>query len=99
MPLLIAVTAWLVAINLIAYALFGIDKAAAIEGDRRIPERTLLLVSLIGGSPGAWVAQELFRHKTRKQPFRGWFFAIAGLQILVLIALVIHMAGFDKSLF
>ncbi|THH35687.1 DUF1294 domain-containing protein [Aliishimia ponticola] len=45
------------------------DKRCAIKAGRRIPERTLLLWALIGGAPGAKLAQQHFRHKTRKQPF------------------------------
>ena len=66
---------WLVAANIIALALFCIDKAAARIGKRRIPERTLLIIAYAGGSAGALAGQQLFRHKTGKQPFAtllGW---------------------------
>ncbi|MCE8019905.1 DUF1294 domain-containing protein [Halomonas sp. MCCC 1A11036] len=55
------------------FAIYGIDKAAAGKGRRRTPEATLLFVGLIGGWPGALIAQRLFRHKTRKQPFQAVF--------------------------
>jgi uncharacterized membrane protein YsdA (DUF1294 family) len=54
----------------IAYAL---DKSAARAGARRTPERTLLLLGLAGGWPGAVLAQQWLRHKTRKQSFQGLF--------------------------
>jgi uncharacterized membrane protein YsdA (DUF1294 family) len=54
----------------IAYAL---DKSAARAGARRTPERTLLLLGLAGGWPGAVLAQQWLRHKTRKQPFQALF--------------------------
>ncbi|OUE40925.1 hypothetical protein BZY95_13255 [Billgrantia desiderata SP1] len=57
-------------LSVITFAMYGIDKAAAGKGRRRIPEATLLFAGLIGGWPGALVAQRLFRHKTRKQPFQ-----------------------------
>jgi len=58
------------AVTFIAYAL---DKAAARNGRRRIPEVTLHFLALAGGWPGAFLAQRVFRHKTRKQPFRAIF--------------------------
>ncbi|UYG05898.1 DUF1294 domain-containing protein [Halomonas sp. LR3S48] len=57
-------------LSVITFAMYGIDKAAAGKGGRRTPEATLLFAGLIGGWPGALIAQRLFRHKTRKQPFQ-----------------------------
>ncbi len=74
-------------INAATFAIFGIDKARAMAGTRRTPEATLLLLAALGGSPGAYAARALFRHKTRKQPFVGRLHAIAGLQLLALAAL------------
>ncbi|MYM37773.1 DUF1294 domain-containing protein [Duganella qianjiadongensis] len=53
----------------ITYVLYTLDKSAAIAQRRRIAERTLLLWGLCGGWPGAWLAQQTLRHKTRKLPF------------------------------
>jgi uncharacterized membrane protein YsdA (DUF1294 family) len=58
------------ALNLLVFSIYFLDKQAARYGRRRISERTLLTLALIGGSLGAVAAQQLFRHKTRKQPFR-----------------------------
>ncbi len=77
----------LAAINLAAFAAFAIDKAQAMADTRRTPESTLLLLAALGGTPGAYAARALFRHKTRKQPFVGRLHAIAGLQAAVLAAL------------
>ncbi len=55
------------AVTLVAYA---IDKSAAQKGRWRTSEGTLHLLALIGGWPGAWLAQGVLRHKSRKQPFR-----------------------------
>jgi uncharacterized membrane protein YsdA (DUF1294 family) len=65
--------------NLIAFTLFGLDKRQARLGLRRLPERTLLLWALAGGTAGAFLGRHVFRHKTRKQPFSRllWLIAIA----------------------
>ena len=71
-------------LSLVTFALFGIDKAKARAGAWRIPESTLLLLALLGGTLGAYAGRTMFRHKTRKQPFSGQLFAIAVLQVLAL---------------
>ncbi|MCB1395269.1 MAG: DUF1294 domain-containing protein [Rhodobacter sp.] len=68
--------AYLVIINLHTYRLFREDKARAMTGDWRIPESRLLLAAFLGGTPGGRLAMVRFRHKTRKQPFRGLMQAI-----------------------
>ncbi|MDV7143652.1 DUF1294 domain-containing protein [Tropicimonas sp. TH_r6] len=58
-----------------AFLLFGWDKFCASRSMRRVPEKVLLWVAVWGGSPGAILGQQVFRHKTRKEPFRsrlGW---------------------------
>ena len=60
---------WIVVMTVITFLVFGWDKLSARAKWRRIPEGTLLTLAMIGGSPGAWGAQRLFRHKTTKQPF------------------------------
>lgn len=67
----------LMVINLVAFGAFWQDKRSAERGLRRTPERDLLGLALIGGSLGAVTAQQLFRHKTRKQPFATYLFGIA----------------------
>ncbi|SFU73850.1 DUF1294 domain-containing protein [Halomonas korlensis] len=64
-------------LSVITFAMYGFDKAAAQKGRRRTPEATLLFGGLIGGWPGALVAQRFFRHKTRKQPFQVIFWCAA----------------------
>ena len=72
-------------LSAIAFALYGVDKSAAEQHRRRIPEATLHLVSLAGGWPGALVGRHVFRHKTRKQPFRSifWVTVVANCAALV----------------
>jgi uncharacterized membrane protein YsdA (DUF1294 family) len=59
--------------SLIAFVLYRLDKSAAQTGAWRTPESTLHIVSLIGGWPGALVAQRLLRHKSGKQSFQTAF--------------------------
>jgi uncharacterized membrane protein YsdA (DUF1294 family) len=55
--------------SLITYGVYALDKTAAQNAGRRAPESTLHLMSLVGGWPGALIAQVLLRHKTRKPSF------------------------------
>jgi len=84
MPLALTLTqiaAALAAINLAAFAAFGIDKARALRGEWRISEATLLGLAFIGGTPGAYAGRAVFRHKTRKQPFSRELFTVAVMQV------------------
>jgi len=72
----------LLLLNLLTFAVFGLDKALARARRRRIPEARLLGLALIGGTPGAYAGRALFRHKTRKRPFSRDLFAIAVLQVV-----------------
>ena len=75
--------AYLIGINAVTVVLYGYDKRQAIAGGGRVPEVILHLVALAAGSPGALLAQILFRHKTRKFKFRIAFVGIIVLQCLV----------------
>ncbi|GAA5097092.1 hypothetical protein GCM10025760_30840 [Microbacterium yannicii] len=81
------------AASLVAFAAYGIDKSAARRGAARISEQTLLLLGLIGGWPGAIVAQQLFRHKTRKRSFRRVFWGTVAVNVLLLGVYVYLVAG------
>lgn len=60
---------YLAAVNLVTFAAFGIDKWKAVRHRWRIPEATLLGLSLIGGALGGLAGMRLFHHKTRKARF------------------------------
>ncbi|EIK9031178.1 DUF1294 domain-containing protein, partial [Salmonella enterica] len=68
-------------------AIYGIDKTAARKTWRRVPESTLLVFGVVGGWPGAIVGQQLFRHKTQKQPFKTYFIVSVMVSILVTVAI------------
>lgn len=60
---------YLILINLVSFGMFGIDKQKAIKDKRRIPEKTLLLTALLGGSVGAFAGMQVFHHKTKHWQF------------------------------
>lgn len=74
-------------VNLAAFALYGIDKRRAQRGKWRVPEATLLLIAVIGGSVGALAGMYLFRHKTRKPKFSAGVPVILGMQVLFFLLL------------
>jgi uncharacterized membrane protein YsdA (DUF1294 family) len=69
MTVALFIVLWLVLIDALTVRAFRADKRIAREGGRRVSEKDLLTLALIGGSPGALFARRRFRHKTRKQPF------------------------------
>ncbi|MDN3646615.1 DUF1294 domain-containing protein [Pontixanthobacter aestiaquae] len=79
------IVTYLIVINLVAFAAFGIDKARAEDGARRISERDLLFFAVIGGVPGAFAGRALFRHKTRKQPFSSQLYFVASAQLVLAV--------------
>lgn len=79
---------YLLVVNLIAFVAMGWDKSSAVRGVERIPERTLLALAAAGGSVGAVAAQQVFRHKTRKQPFANWLLTIVALQAVAAVCLM-----------
>ena len=78
----------LIALNVIVFAAFGIDKAKAQRNQWRVAESTLLMLAFLGGTPGAYAGRRVFRHKTRKQPFNSNLFAIAVMQVVGLGGLI-----------
>ena len=61
---------YLIAINIIAFSMYGIDKRRARQGQWRIPEKTLLAIAVVGGSVGAFAGMHIFHHKTKHWYFR-----------------------------
>jgi len=61
---------YLVAINVVTFFLYGIDKRKAKRGKWRIPEATLLGLAVIGGSIGAWLGMRAWHHKTMHKKFK-----------------------------
>lgn len=66
-------------LNIFVFFVYWLDKANSISKKRRISERTLWILALLGGSPGALLSMHLFRHKTKKLSFQ------AGLAVILLV--------------
>jgi uncharacterized membrane protein YsdA (DUF1294 family) len=79
---------WLLAVNLLTFAYYGLDKFLARTYLWRIPEVVLHTLGAIGGSPAALVAMTLFRHKTIKSSFRILFWSIVVVQAALTIYIV-----------
>lgn len=69
---------YLAAVNLVTFTAYGVDKAKARRGAWRVPEKTLFLLPLLGGSLGALLGMLTFRHKTKH-----WYF-VWGIPLILL---------------
>lgn len=87
MYVILCLITYVVLINLTGFCLMGIDKRKAVKGTFRIPEATLFLVALIGGSIGSIAGMYTFRHKTRHFTFVYGMPAILILQVILIILL------------
>src|SRR5258707_13946162 len=81
---------YLAGINFATVCAYAYDKAAAIRGGLRVPERMLNLLTAAGGTPGAFASQKIFRHKTVKRSFQIWFWGICAAQLALLAAWVCY---------
>lgn len=88
MEVIIAIVTYLVIMNLIGFAIMGVDKWKAKHHAWRIPENTLFIVAIIGGSLGAIIGMYTFRHKTRHWYFVYGLPAILALQIVIISYLI-----------
>jgi uncharacterized membrane protein YsdA (DUF1294 family)/cold shock CspA family protein len=81
------VAALYVGASVLCLIVYVVDKSAAVAGRRRVSEATLLFLGLVGGWPGAIVAQQVFRHKSIKGEFRSAFWGSVMFNVLGFIAL------------
>ena len=82
--------AWLALVNAVGFLLMGADKRKAVRGAWRIPERTLFVTALLGGTPGVIAGMRAFRHKTRHWQFR---YGLPVLLVLQVAAAVFVLRG------
>ena len=82
------IAGYLAMMNLIGFAIMGLDKRRAVKKLWRIPESTLFIIALIGGSIGSIIGMKIFHHKTRHRYFVYGMPAILLLQIAAVIVLI-----------
>ena len=88
MQVTLLLVGYVIIMNLIGFFLMGIDKRKAIKRAFRIPESTLFIVALIGGSLGSLLGMYVFHHKTRHWYFVYGMPAILILHIVAIVALI-----------
>ena len=69
--------------SVVCFVVYAVDKSAAKAQRQRVSESTLLLLGVVGGWPGAIVAQQTLRHKTQKASFRKAFWGTVVINVLV----------------
>ena len=89
---------YLLAINIITFIVYGIDKLKAKKNWWRIPEATLLLLAAIGGSIGAWLGMKVWHHKTLHKKFKYGVPAIIILQIAAVVAVMMTSCSNSKDI-
>ena len=94
----VAIAGFYLTLSLITFGLYGLDKSAARKGQWRIAEARLHLFQVAGGWPGALLAQQWFRHKTRKQPFQFIFWCTVLVNGGVLVWLVMTNRSLTEQL-
>ena len=82
--MLIVICLFLLVMNLLAFALMGIDKMKAKRGSWRVPEKTLFLVTALFGGLGGTLGMHFFRHKTKHWYFKLGFPALLVVQVFLL---------------
>ena len=80
---------YLVAVNLVTFFIYGIDKFKSKRAKWRVPEATLLGLAAVGGSIGAWLGMKLWHHKTLHKKFRYGIPLILIAQIAIVLMTVV----------
>lgn len=82
---------YFIVINLLGFLMMYIDKKKAIKGKWRISEKSLFVVTLLGGGIGTNIGMNMFRHKTKKMKFSIGFPTILVVEIALIIYLIIKI--------
>lgn len=86
--MIIGIAIWILVASGLTAMLYAWDKRAAIKGNPRVAECTLLAWSLVGGWPGGLCASQLVRHKTQKISFRIKFAICVALNVVLITGIV-----------
>ena len=78
----------IIGVNVITFVVYGIDKLKAKKGKWRVPETTLLLLAIVGGSIGAWCGVKVWHHKTMHAKFKYGIPLIMAMQAGLLVCLI-----------
>ena len=78
----------IIGVNVITFVVYGIDKLKAKKGKWRVPETTLLLLAIVGGSVGAWCGVKVWHHKTMYAKFKYGIPLIMAMQAGLLVCLM-----------
>lgn len=81
--LFVGIIIYLIIANCVGFAAMGIDKSKAKRRAWRIPEKTLFLLSIIGGSVGTWLGMYAFHHKTKH-----WYFVV-GMPLILVVQIIL----------
>lgn len=82
---------YLVAVNLVGFIIMGVDKRKAQKKAWRIPEKTLFLVAIIGGSIGTNLGMKVFHHKTLHKSFVYGMPAILIFQVFMVVLMIVQI--------
>ena len=85
---LLLLIGWIVCVSLFNFGSYGADKYRAKNGAWRIPEKTLLVTSIIGGAIGGLIGMKVFRHKTKHLSF----IVINWLSVIIHVAVIVYFA-------
>ena len=88
MDVITLLLAYILAVNLAGFVLMGVDKYKARKRAFRIPEATLFIIAVIGGSLGSLIGMYTFRHKTRHRKF------VIGMPLILVLQLALALAVF-----
>ena len=85
---LLAAGAYLMVISIVGFILPPIDKSRAKRGVWRIPEKTLFIVSLLGGAVAMYISMRIFRHKTLHKRF------MLGIPLIIVLHIALIVTAF-----